>query len=195
MSPARFITDFADQAVLLPLAAVIALGLWASGWRRGAIAWISVIGGMLIVMLALKVWAGSCGEILFGDQLQSPSGHTASAAVIYGGALSLLVHRALRGTPMTLICAGVFAAVVGVSRVVLGAHSVLEVSIGAFVGVTAAMILERTAGPLPTRIRVMPMLATIIVTILLFHGLHLPAEAAIRKAGLTWLPFTMCRVA
>jgi membrane-associated phospholipid phosphatase len=194
MSPAHFITDFADQAVMLPLAVVIAVGMLAAGWLRGALAWSLVISGMLAVMLVLKLWAGTCGEAMFGDQLQSPSGHTASAAAIYGGALSLLLHRTFRGMRMTLICAMVVALLVGISRIVIGAHSIIEVAIGAVVGVAAAMILERTAGPSPKTIRIVPMAAAAFVTMLVFHGLHLPAEAAIRKARVTWLPFGICRV-
>jgi membrane-associated phospholipid phosphatase len=190
----RFITDFADQAVMLPIAAVIGVALLAAGWRRGALAWAVVICGMLFVMLVLKLWAGTCGEILFGDQLQSPSGHTASSAAIYGGAVSLLLRRTLPRVPVAFLCAGVIAALVGLTRVLLGAHSVLEVAIGAAVGVLAATLLARAAGPMPGHLRRLPALGAVAATLLVFHGLHLPAEAAIRKARMTWLPFGLCRV-
>lgn len=193
MPALRYITDFADQAVLLPIAAVIGVAMLAAGWRRGAIAWAVVISGMLGVMLILKLWAGTCGEILFGDQLQSPSGHTASAAAIYGGALSLLLRRTLPRVPVAFLCAGVIAALVGLTRVLLGAHSVLEVAIGAAVGVSAAMLLARTAGPMPAHLRTLPAGGAVIAALLVFHGLHLPAEAAIRKVRITWLPFGFCR--
>jgi hypothetical protein len=35
----KFVTDFADQAVVLPLALTICLALAVAGWRRGALAW------------------------------------------------------------------------------------------------------------------------------------------------------------
>jgi hypothetical protein len=194
MNLALTITDFADQAVMLPLAALIGVAMLMAGWRRGAIAWISVITGMLVVMLVLKLWAGTCGPVVFGDDLQSPSGHTAAAASIYGGALTLLLRRTVRHIPIGFVCAGVFALLVGVTRVLLGAHSVLEVAIGAFVGVLAAMILERAAGPVPRNIPAMPVGLGVVAVIVLFHGFHLPAEAAIRRTRIDWLPFGMCHV-
>ena len=43
-----FLTDFADQAVVLPLVLVLvlvlALVLAAQGWRRGAAAWLVAVG-------------------------------------------------------------------------------------------------------------------------------------------------------
>lgn len=192
MDVARTITDFADQAVMLPMAAAIGILLFAMGWRRGAIAWFAVISGMLALMLVLKVWAGACGAVVYGDDLQSPSGHTASAAAIYGGALTLLLRRTIRRVPIGFICAGVFAVLVGVTRVTLGAHSVIEVAIGAFVGVTAAMVLEWAAGPVPHHLPVFRPAAVVIAVLLVFHGLHMPAEAAIRRIRIDWLATTMC---
>ena len=75
------ISDFADQAVTLPLAVGTGLLLAASGWRRGAIAWMVAIGATLglIVLLKLRFFACEGGN---------PSGHTAAAAAVYG--LSLI---------------------------------------------------------------------------------------------------------
>ena len=194
MSSLRYLTDFADQAVMLPLAAVIGVAMLAAGWSRGALAWTVVIGGMLAVMLVLKLWAGTCGAILFGDQLQSPSGHTASAAAIYGSGLALLLRRALPRLPLAFLCAATLAVLVGTTRVILGAHSVLEVVIGGGVGVAAAVLLVHAAGPVPPRTRSLPAAGAILATLVVFHGLHMPAEAAIRKVRLTWLPFAMCHM-
>ena len=188
----RFITDFADQAVLLPIAMVIGIALLAAGWLRGAVAWAVVIFGMLGLMLALKLWFGSCGGEMFGDRLQSPSGHTASAAAIYGGAVSLLLRRTMPRVPVALLCAGVIAVLVGFTRVLLGAHSVLEVAVGAAVGVSAAAMLVRAAGPMPHHLRTLPAAGAVAATLLVFHGLHLPAEAAIRHVRIGWLPYCLC---
>lgn len=194
MQALRTITDFADQAVLIPVAIVIGVAMLAAGWHRGALAWTAVIGGMLGLMLVLKLWAGTCGEALVGEQLQSPSGHTASAAGIYGGALSLLLRRTLPRVPVAFLCAGVIATLVGLTRVLLGAHSVLEVAIGAVVGVAAAALLARAAGPMPAHLRTLPATGAVVAALLVFHGLHLPAEAAIRKMRVHWLPFGLCRL-
>ena len=39
MNAEQFVTDFADQAVILPLLLMVAIALWWCGWRRGALAW------------------------------------------------------------------------------------------------------------------------------------------------------------
>jgi hypothetical protein len=194
MNLALIITDFADQAVMLPLAVLIGVAMVAAGWRRGALAWACVITGMLAVMLILKLWVGRCGPLLVGEDLQSPSGHTAAAASIYGGALTLLLRRTVRRVPVGFVCAGVFALLVGVTRVILGAHSVIEVAIGACVGVLAAVILEQAAGPVPRHIQVLPVGIAVVAVVVLFHGFHLPAEAAIRRARFDWLPLSLCRL-
>ncbi|MBE7220181.1 MAG: phosphatase PAP2 family protein [Caulobacteraceae bacterium] len=192
--PLRYVTDFADQAVVLPLAVVIGVAMLAAGWRRGAVAWVVAIGGMLGIMLVLKLWAGTCGPVVVGDDLQSPSGHTASAAAIYGGGLALLIRRVWPRVPFAFVAAGALAVVVGATRVLLGAHSVIEVVIGGCVGVGAATLLARAAGPMPQRFRSLPAAGAVLLTLLVFHGLHLPAEAAIRNVRLDWMPSGMCRL-
>ncbi|MDX7950964.1 phosphatase PAP2 family protein [Lichenihabitans sp. Uapishka_5] len=195
MAPLEYVTDFADQAVMLPLALVVGIAMLAAGWRRGAFAWAVAIGGMLGVMLVLKLWAGTCGVLVFGDQMQSPSGHTASAAAIYGGVLALLLRRAWPGVPLAVPCAAALAVLIGTTRVLLGAHSVPEVVVGGIVGIVAATVLVRLAGPVPPnlKLRALPSAAAILGILLVFHGLHMPAEAAIRKVRITWLPFGLCR--
>ncbi len=84
----------------------------------------------------------------------------------------------------SILPAAVLAAVViGVSRVVLGMHSLPEVIVGALIGLTGAVALMRFAGA-PPRLKIAPLVAVIVVVAALFHGLHLPAEAAIRHTAL-----------
>jgi hypothetical protein len=45
----RFITDFADQAVMLPVVAAIDIALLAQGWRRGAAVWVGAAAGTFAV--------------------------------------------------------------------------------------------------------------------------------------------------
>ncbi len=84
----------------------------------------------------------------------------------------------------TILPAALVAAVViGISRFVLGMHSLAEVVIGALIGLTGAAALLKFAGP-PPRLRTGPLIAVIVMIVVLFHGLHLPAEAAIRHTAL-----------
>ena len=81
----RFLTDFADQAVVLPLIVVVALVLAGLGWRRGAVAWLAAVGVTFGAVLTLKLVLFTCGPALHLATLRSPSGHTAAAAIIAGG--------------------------------------------------------------------------------------------------------------
>ena len=177
----NFLTDFADQAVILPMVLAVSGVLAAEGWRRGASAWLAAIAGTSAMMLALKLAFLSCSPVFGPADMRSPSGHAAVAAVVAGGLAALL----LRGRPASVLPVAVLAGVViGISRLALGVHSLPEVVLGALVGVAGAAALARLAGPLPTRLPVRRLVAAVVLVAALFHGLHLPAEAAIRHAAI-----------
>jgi hypothetical protein len=84
-----FLTNFADEAVIFPLASAIGLVLLALDWRRGAVAWAVAVTGTLALMFGLKILGVACGPPL----MRTPSGHTAAAAVICGGLMVALARR------------------------------------------------------------------------------------------------------
>ncbi|HUB12675.1 MAG TPA: phosphatase PAP2 family protein [Acetobacteraceae bacterium] len=176
----RFLTDFADQAVMLPVVFAIAVVLALQGWRRGALAWLGVVGVTFTIMLALKIVFLSCPPVFGPTDIRSPSGHVAAATVVAGGLASLLLRRRASILPIAVL-AGV---VIGLSRLVLGLHSLPEVALGALVGLGGAVALMRLAGPPPV-LRISRLLAVVVIVAALFHGLHLPAEAAIRHTALS----------
>jgi len=182
-----FLTDFADQAVLLPLAVVVALCLGISGWWRGAAAWLLGVGVTLTLMLLFKIAFIACGPA--DDVLRSPSGHTAAAAVVCGGLATILgVSRRL-----TVPIAFLAAVVIGGSRMALGAHTPLETLMGGATGIGGAWLIARSAGPVPAFRRGRVAIAAILVVVVL-HGARMPAEAHIR--GLAWrvgLLLPVCR--
>jgi membrane-associated phospholipid phosphatase len=184
-----FLTDFADQAVVLPVAAAVAIVLAAQGWRRGALAWIAVVGITLGVILVLKVGFLACAPVFSPMELHSPSGHTAAASVVAGGIMALVAGR-LRAV---LFVAFLAAVVIGSSRLELGFHSAPEVVIGALTGVAGAALLSYLAGPPPSR-RPVPLLVVAFVVAMLLHGMRLPAEAAIWRFSQGALDFVpACR--
>ena len=190
-----FLTDFADLAVVLPLAVAVAVGLLVAGWPRGAAAWTVVVPGTLFAVLVAKMAVVDCGALLPLHGLRSPSGHTASAAVIYGGLLALLLPAPQRGLgrPMAaFLLAGVFAATFGGTRLALHVHSRSDVLAGAALGIGGALALAYLAGPRPSRLRVALPLATVLAMVVLLHGQHLRAEDQIdRVSRLIW-PLTLC---
>ncbi len=191
----QHLTDIADQAVILPVVVVVCLGLIVMGWRRAALAWVFVIAAVLGVILLGKLFAVSCATHLPAWwQLYSPSGHTASAAVVYGSLMALLIPFR-RPAPMAALCAIGFAAIIGASRIILGYHSPTDVLVGAPVGVAGAYILIKLAGPRPQQLRhLKPVLATVCVTATLLLGRQLQAETLIGRFALEIWPFTLCRL-
>jgi membrane-associated phospholipid phosphatase len=171
----RFITDFADQAVVLPVVAAIGIALLAQGWQRGTAAWIGAVAGTFAVMLLLKLVFIACPV----SELRTPSGHVAAATVVAGGLAALLLRR----PRPALFVAVVAAVVIGISRLALGAHSTLEVAVGAGVGLAGALALIGLAGSPPERLSARRTATVALLVAVLFHGLHLPAEAHIRSTA------------
>ena len=180
MTIAAFVTDFADQAVLIPSTVAVAAGFAAAGWYRGALAWSGVLactwGSILLLKLACLL-SGS----LWVEGLHSPSGHTASAAAAAGGFLGLIVRRQGGDWRWTIPISAGLATVIGVSRLALYVHTGLDVLVAGVVGVVSAMVLVTLAGPPPPRLRLSPIIAALGVVILLLHGSQTSAEAAIQR--------------
>jgi membrane-associated phospholipid phosphatase len=172
----RYITDFADQAVVLPVVLAICLALLSQGWIRGALAWAATIIGTFSVMLALKVVLIPCGM----GELHTPSGHVAAATVLAGGLAATLRRR---GGSVVLPVSLLAAAIIGASRLVLGMHTWPEVVLGALVGIVGASIMRRLAGAPPPELNAwrLVMIAGLVAAI--FHGLHMPAEAEINSTA------------
>jgi membrane-associated phospholipid phosphatase len=184
-----FLTDFADQAVVLPLVAAVALMLAALGWWRQALAWLGVIGITFATILILKLGFLACQPVFGSWALRSPSGHAAAAASVAGSLAALLTRRHW----LVLAVATVAAAAIGVSRVELGLHSVPEILLGGAIGIAGASAFSRLAGPPPAR-RPVSLLAVVAVVAVLLHGTRLPAEAAIWKLSRGALDFVpACR--
>lgn len=174
----RYLTDFADQAVILPLVLATAIALAVQGWRRGALVWLLVVAATFAAILALKLMFLSCSSLFGPMDIRSPSGHVAAATVVAGG-LAAMISRRRASILLVALLAGM---VIGVSRLVLGMHSLPEVVLGALVGLIGAATLLYSAGT-PPRLTIAPLITVIVVVATVFHGLHLPAEAAIRHTA------------
>ena len=193
MQYAQFVTDFGDQAVLLPLAAGVTLVFLLAGWRRGAVAWVAAVAGTLVSMLAFKLAFLACGHLLPGGHIHSPSGHTAASAAIYGGLLAVSARLAAGHGRWTLACALLVALTIGASRLALGAHTVLEVAVGGVVGTCGAMTADHLAGVPPSGLRLGRLAAVTVLVLALLHGVRMPAEAVMRSAALNLWPLSRCR--
>jgi membrane-associated phospholipid phosphatase len=178
LGPMRILTDFADEAVILPLIAMVALMLGVLGWRRGALAWVVAVGCSFASVLVLKVVLTTCGPVFDMAPLRSPSGHTAAAAVIAGGIAVALG----RGRWSVAVVAGLAALLIGATRVALGLHSIPEVVVGGALGVLGALGFGWLGGRPPV-LQLRWLFAVVVAVALLLHGQHLNAETRIRTAA------------
>ncbi len=183
----KFLTDFADQGVILPVTLMTLIAFMALRWRRGAMAWVGVLGATFALMLALKIAFHTCGGTL-GSRPFNPSGHVAAAAAVYGGLAAVVLSRY---RVAALVPALLIACVIAVTRLVLGVHTVADVATGGVIGLMAAAALRRLAGPLPPTRCWQPALLALMVAALL-HGAHLDAEGAIRDIAARLRPAAGC---
>jgi membrane-associated phospholipid phosphatase len=181
----RFLTDFADLGLILPLTALVALSLAAVGRRRDALAWSLAVTGTLGAMMALKVSV----FVLPGQAAPwslNPSGHTAAGVVVYAGLLVLVGERFAPRVPIALLAGAAFGLLFGYTRVALRAHSLPDVLVGAAVGLAGALILARLAGPrrpdAPAYGHAV-VAAIALLGVLTLHGHRLGAEAALRSVA------------
>ena len=195
----KFLTDFADQAVVLPLAIVIAITLLLLGWWRGAIGWIVAVPATLVTVLSLKIIFYVCHGVLPDFGVRSPSGHTASATVVYGGLLALFgrsgVGRRARHLSLIGLAALLLALLFGYSRVDLGVHTIPDVLVGGVVGIIGAILFVLLAGQPPDGFRRWRLGAVALAVAALCHGHELQAEETIQRVAITyWWPFiASCR--
>lgn len=174
----QFITNFADQAVILPLIFAITCTLAIVGWWRGALAWLVVMLATLGVLLLLKLSTVACGP----PALRSPSGHTAAASLVLGG-LAVVLGRSRRWQSV-LFASGFGAVLFGVSRLFLHEHTAPEVMTGGAVGIAGALVLARAAGLPPYPLQLRWLVGVVVVVALIFHGWRLDAEPRIDHSAM-----------
>jgi membrane-associated phospholipid phosphatase len=190
-----YLTDYADLGVMLPLLLTVPLAFLVAGWRRAAVAWAIAVPATFAVILVAKMLVAACGPLLPLHGLHSPSGHTASAAVVFGGLLAMLlppVPEQRRCDLRTILLASLLAALIGGTRLALHLHTRTDVAVGAAVGIAGAWLLVRLAGPRPPGLRMAVPLAAAFGLGLLLHGEHLRAEERIDRLSHRIWPLSLC---
>jgi membrane-associated phospholipid phosphatase len=182
----RFLTDFGDSAVLLPLSLVVLVWLLATRSIGAAIWWVGVLIVFGAIIGGLKMLFFACPPAV---DVRSPSGHTGFSMLVYGGiAVIIAIQRRSAWSRAAIMLAAV-ALVVGIaiSRVTLHMHSRMETLIGFLIGAVAVTVFvfgyRRTA----TRGRLTaPLLFGAVLTAAVFHGARLNAETNLHMLG-GWL--------
>ncbi len=187
-----FLTDFADSALIVPVAFAVAALLVLLGQARNALVWSAVVAATLGVVLACKLTLAGCVPPSPLAEVRNPSGHTASAVMVYGGLIAALGGGSLATLAPSLAIAGV----IGLSRVLLGVHTVAEAVIGGGIGLSGAAALaacwSQPAQRAQRRQLVLAASATVALLACALHGIHLPAELLIRRASHHLWPLHAC---
>nr|WP_294548960.1 PA-phosphatase [uncultured Rhodopila sp.] len=179
----NFLTDLADQAVILPAAVIIALMLALTGWTRGTFIWLAAVFGTIATIAVLKIGIAACGPVQLRDLVNSPSGHVASAAIIYGGLIGLVMRHFGAGRGLALLPAPLIASLIGFTRIELGAHNLPEVMIGGAVGCVGVFAMLLLAGAPPRRLQPAWLLGPAMLIVAIMHGYHLHGEDMIKETG------------
>jgi membrane-associated phospholipid phosphatase len=184
-----FLTDLADQSVLLPVQALVFLTFLLFRYWRFAAVWCLVTCGGSTLILMLKLWFEACG-LQPNRILYSPSGHTMAGTMIYGSLLAILPARRsiLMGVAVVIAC------LLAWSRVMLGYHTVTETVVGGVLGVMVVGLFYRLAGPPPDRAgAVIGLFAVVLCIVGLLHGYHATIEGRIQEISHLDLGPLLCR--
>ena len=181
----RAVAALGDSALLLP--ASLLLFCYLAGSRRMplALVWALSLAATGATTLGAKLLFHACGPTLTDLDVISPSGH-ASFAIIFYGALALMVGTGRSRTVAFCLAAGLALLVVAIalSRIRTGAHSPAEVAIGMGIGSAGlalfAALHARTGRPvLPWP----PLAIGFALTLLVLGGLHFSLEHTIGRVA------------
>jgi membrane-associated phospholipid phosphatase len=171
------LTDFGDLAVLIPVSAVILIWLVRNS-SRAAPRWIFALSVCIGLTALLKIAFHACPP---ADNMHSPSGHTSFSTLVYG-ALTLVSATAWPGLHRVLVIVGGVGLIlaIGVSRLLLDAHSVAEVGLGLVIGAVSLAMFSRQYLQAPTT-KMWPLLVVAGVLALVLHGRELHAEQFLHR--------------
>ncbi len=159
----------------MPIAAVLtgwALFIGKPSVVKGWLAALALcVGGTGI----LKIYFFACPPL---TDLHSPSGHSSLSTLVYG-TLTLAVAAGLKDWRRWLVVfAGtMFVIGIGISRVVVHAHSIPEVLLGSVLGMGALSLFVLTyLRDIPTRTYLGPLVTVSVMLVILLNGHELRAE-------------------
>jgi membrane-associated phospholipid phosphatase len=183
MALIKTVTDLGDLAILLPLALVVSLWLVAIGRPRLLLWWLVAVALCMGSTAVLKIYFYVCPPV---TDLQSPSGHTSFSTLVYG-ALTLALAGAFTGwrRSVVVIAGTTFIAGIGVSRLLVHAHSVPEVVVGSAIGLCAlALFGAQFWSQRPAELRLRPLVMVCAVMMVLLGGQDISAEEMLHTIGL-----------
>ncbi|MFM0340988.1 phosphatase PAP2 family protein [Paraburkholderia fungorum] len=180
------ITSLGASGMTLPLAFAIALWLAVGYTWRMAAGWLLLLGAAIGVVTVTKLaflgWGVGIRELDF----TGVSGHAMFSTAVYPVALFLMLLPARPAIRLLGVALGLAVGiVVGLSRVVLSAHSPSEAITGCIVGALAALFFVRMAWHAePGRLSALPVAASLMILAVLMHGVHVPTQRWVTRIAL-----------
>ncbi|GLU32240.1 phosphatase PAP2 family protein [Trinickia caryophylli] len=180
------ITRLGGAGLTLPLAVTIALWLALGYTWRLALAWLGILAGAVGIVALTKIAFLGWGVGVRAWDFTGVSGHAMLSTAVYpvGFFLTLLsVRPPLRIAGVVVGLAAGMA--VGLSRVVLDAHSPSEAVAGCAVGALAAIFFIWIAwGARPGKLSVVPVAVSLLMLAVALHDVRVPTQRWITHVAL-----------
>jgi membrane-associated phospholipid phosphatase len=185
------VTDMADSALLLPFSAVVFAWLVWAHVPRVAVGWVLAMLTCLVPLVLIKFGLHACYSPLAELGIRTPSGHAGWGTAFYGSLAVLTAHEK-RGwwRPAALMTGAGLIAIIALSRLQIGAHTVPEVLIGLALGLASVAVFALTIRCAPRRgLRIGTVLAgmaavgAFAIPIMLHYEWGLPTERTIQNAA------------
>jgi membrane-associated phospholipid phosphatase len=184
------VTRLADTVVMLPAAALCLIWLLMGGATRLALWWCVLLSGGLIVVAATKIAFLGWGIGISALDFTGVSGHAMRATAIMPVLLYLVFINSSWRMRLGAVAAGmVFGILIGVSRLMVHAHSPAEVVAGCLLGagVSTAVLRRMLTAPQPVlRFKdryALPLLLLLLVPV--FTARPAPTERWLHAVAMT----------
>jgi membrane-associated phospholipid phosphatase len=183
----HLITRLGEVQLLLPAAlwACLAL-LHQPGTRLFAVRWLQAIGVAALITTGSKIAFIGWGVGLAAWDFTGVSGHAMFSAAIYPLLLATLACRLPEGWQKASVWASVaLVLLVGVSRVMVGAHSVSEVLAGLLLGGAASAFAIWQLGLPRARLNLyVPLVAVVWLAVAPLQAPQVPTHSWVTRASL-----------
>ncbi|MGF6753209.1 phosphatase PAP2 family protein [Paraburkholderia sp. GAS42] len=172
------ITSLGGAGLTLPLA--IAIALWLAigyTWRMAAL-WLGLLGAAICVVTITKLAFLGWGVGVRVLDFTGVSGHAMLSTAVYPVALFLMLLPARRSIRIAGVLLGLVAGIaVGLSRVVLEAHSPSEAVTGCLVGAGAALLFVRAAWHArPGQLSAAAVALSLVALTVTLHDVRVPTQ-------------------
>jgi membrane-associated phospholipid phosphatase len=180
------ITRLGGAGLTLPLAVTIALWLALGYTWRLAAGWLAILAAAISVVALTKIAFLGWGVGVREWDFTGVSGHAMLSSAVYPVGLFLTLLPARASVRVLGVAFGMAAGVaVGLSRVVLDAHSPSEAIAGCIIGALAAVLFVWWAwGARPGKLSAVPVAVSLLMLTVALHDVRVPTQRWITHVAL-----------